>query len=108
MKALIKLILICLFAIIGNFLDFSGSETKQDVVVVSMLENALQQAGENRTELEKVLSYYQMDPADSLKYKAACFLIENMPFYTYYKGERLDQYLSYYTLLQETRGRGIY
>lgn len=107
MKVLIKLVLVCLFAIIGNFLFFSCSETKKDVVVVSVLENALRQAGKNRTELEKVLSYYQADPADSLKYKAACFLIENMPFYTYYKGERLDQYLSYYTLLQETRGRGI-
>mgnify|MGYP001652901687 FL=1 len=75
--------------------------------MVSFLETALQQAGENRVELEKVLSHYKTDPADSLKYKAACFLIENMPYYTYYKGKQLDRYLTYYTLLQETRGLGI-
>ncbi len=107
MKALIKLILICLFVIIGDFLFFSCSETEKNVLAVSLLENALQQAGENRIELEKVLFHYQADPADSLKYKAACFLIENMPYYSYYKGKQLEQYLTYYTLLQETRGKGI-
>jgi hypothetical protein len=43
------------------------------------LEQALELAGDNRSELEKVLVHYQKNPADSLKYKAACFLIENMP-----------------------------
>jgi hypothetical protein len=41
------------------------------------LEQAL--TGENRTERETVLAHYIKDPADSLKYQAACFLIENMP-----------------------------
>lgn len=45
----------------------------------SHLEQALELAGENRPELEKVLNHYSQSPADSLKYKAACFLIENMP-----------------------------
>lgn len=36
---------------------------------------ALQVAGDNRKELEKALYYYKKNPADSLKYKAACFLI---------------------------------
>ena len=45
----------------------------------SPLERALQAAGENRGELEKVLAHYSQDPADSLKLKAARFLIENMP-----------------------------
>lgn len=40
------------------------------------LNRALQLAGDNRGELEKVLAYYQ---DDTLKYQAACFLIENMP-----------------------------
>ena len=40
------------------------------------LENALRQAGENRSQLEQVLDHYRND---SLKYKAACFLIANMP-----------------------------
>lgn len=51
------------------------------------LEYALEFAGSNRAELEKVLEHY----ADSgLKYEAACFLIENMPRYYAYKGEKLD------------------
>ena len=40
------------------------------------LEQALQLAGDNKTELQKVLNHYAND---SLKLKAAIFLIENMP-----------------------------
>jgi hypothetical protein len=43
------------------------------------LNQALESAGENRSELGKVLNHYSQSPADSLKYRAACFLIENMP-----------------------------
>jgi hypothetical protein len=43
------------------------------------LEQALKSAGKNRTELEKTLSHYSANSADSLKYCAARFLIENMP-----------------------------
>ncbi len=42
----------------------------------SRLEQALKRAGNNRNELEKVLAHFSQD---SLKYQAACFLIENMP-----------------------------
>ena len=42
------------------------------------LEQALQFAGTNRPELEKVLEHYE---GDSLKYKAAKFLIMNMPYH---------------------------
>jgi hypothetical protein len=45
----------------------------------SRVEQALTLAGDNHTELETVLAHYSKDPADSLKYRAACFLIENMP-----------------------------
>jgi len=45
---------------------------------VSRLESALSLSGHNRPELEKVLNHYSTNPGDSLKYKAACFLIENM------------------------------
>jgi hypothetical protein len=44
------------------------------------LDLALNLAGENHLELEKVLDYYS-SPEDSLKYRAACFLIENMPYH---------------------------
>ena len=45
------------------------------------LNMALNMAGENRKELKKVLAHYKANPADSLKYKAACFLIENMQWH---------------------------
>ena len=38
------------------------------------LEQALTLAGDNRKELQQVLGHYE---GDSLKHKAACFLIEN-------------------------------
>ena len=46
----------------------------------SNLEQALELAGNNRTEMENVLQHYNQNPCDSLKYKAACFLIENMKY----------------------------
>ena len=45
------------------------------------LQNALKLAGPNKKELKKVLNHYKKDPADSLKYKAACFLTENMQWH---------------------------
>lgn len=38
----------------------------------------LKQAGNNSTELKKVLELYRLDRKNPLKYKAACFLISNM------------------------------
>ena len=58
---------------------FSCERKNQD------LEDALIFAGENRAELEAVLSHYSLNPEDSLKYRAACFLIENMPGHYSYK-----------------------
>lgn len=56
-------------------------------IEVDRLDYALEFAGENRRELEKVLEYYS---DDSLKYRAACFLIENMPRWYAYDGWQLD------------------
>lgn len=39
---------------------------------------ALSYAGENRGQLEKVIEHYSHDKDDSLKLKAACYLIGNM------------------------------
>lgn len=71
----------------------------------SSLDTALQSAGSNRKELEKVLCHYRINLADSLKYKAACFLIENIPFYFYSDGEQLENYKSYYVALKKSKGR---
>lgn len=46
------------------------------------LELALKLAEDNASELQKVLDHYQ-NPKDSLKLKAAKFLISNMPYYSW-------------------------
>lgn len=55
--------------------------------VPANVDYVLQQAGNNRSELEKVLAYYRND---SLKYQAACFLIENIPKHFSFQGKVLD------------------
>lgn len=45
----------------------------------SPLEGVLRLAGSNRRQLERVIKHYSATPADSLKLKAAEFLILNMP-----------------------------
>ena len=107
MNTAIKFTFVFLLSVIGSFLLSSCSKEDKKISSALLLETALQQAGENRGELEKVLSRYKINPTDSLKYKAACFLIENMPYYTYYKGEQLDRYLTYYSLLKESQGKNI-
>lgn len=67
---------------------------------VNDLEFALMQAGENRLELEKVLRHYAND---SLKYKAACFLIKNMPYHYYFEGPEVEYDKQYYHLLSEKK-----
>ncbi|MDR0682967.1 MAG: hypothetical protein LBG15_14125 [Dysgonamonadaceae bacterium] len=58
----------------------------------SRLEQALVFAGNNRAELEKVLAHYFANAADSLKYRAVCFLIENMLCHYSYSGKALDDF----------------
>lgn len=57
----------------------------------SFLERVLKTAGDNRTELEKALAHYQKNPSDSLKYQAACFLIENMVGKYYMDGKAIQE-----------------
>ncbi|MBD9178760.1 MAG: transglutaminase domain-containing protein [Odoribacter splanchnicus] len=45
------------------------------------VESTLKIAGKNKKELIKVLQHYKNKQADSLKYKAACFLIEHMKWH---------------------------
>ncbi|MDR1784031.1 MAG: hypothetical protein LBR13_07220 [Dysgonamonadaceae bacterium] len=57
------------------------------------LESVLQLAGENRSELEKVIDHYSSSQNDSLKLRAAMFLIENMPgHYSHLYPERANAY----------------
>ena len=71
----------------GGLILFSCQNTPTD-----NLEQALKLAGENRIELEKVLEHYGKNPADSLKLKAAKFLIENMEPYFFLASPELDDY----------------
>lgn len=83
-------ICIILFIVLGwHIMDNIVSEKEVDI---TSLEVALRSAGDNRGELEKVLCYYKRKNTDSLKYKAACYLIENMPFHRYSVGEQLENY----------------
>lgn len=45
------------------------------------VEESLSIAGRNKRELKKVLRHYRKNPADSLKYQAALFLIDNMKWH---------------------------
>jgi hypothetical protein len=82
------------------------------VVVLSSCDNSLdeslQLAGDNRQELEKVLEYFE-DDEDPLKYEAACFLIENMPFHGTFYGKDLKKYIQAYDMMgtepKEIRGQ---
>ena len=78
MKNIIRIIIIVLF------LPLLFSCNKK-----SNLEHALELAGKNRVELEKVLEHYKHEP---LKLKAAKFLIENMDVYSFISSPGLDAY----------------
>lgn len=66
------------------------------------LEQALLFAGDNRGELEKVLSHYENDPE---KLEAARFLIRNMPRWYGYEGWQLDSIKP--VLIQKDKGEKV-
>lgn len=66
---------------------------------------ALDAAKENRSELETVLKHYSLQAKDSLKLRAAQFLIENMPYHFYYDGEKVEQQLNVYKIIAESKER---
>lgn len=71
------------------------------------IEAVLAQAGRNRKELEKVIAYYQ-NTGDSLKLKAALFLIENMDWGHSYTGKEVEKYDSLFTEICNMKtGRGM-
>ena len=57
----------------------------------SPLKQALEMAGDNRTELEKVLAHYESE-GDAQKLEAARYLIANMPGHSSYGTERINDY----------------
>lgn len=59
-----------------TFIMFAACTSCTSIGTDSHLREALDMAGDNRSELEKVLEHYKGEP---LKYEAAKFLISNMP-----------------------------
>lgn len=57
------------------------------------LQFAMTEAGDNREVLQSVLDHYK---GDSLKYAAAVFLIESMPYHYGLEGEELDNLYRFY------------
>ncbi len=58
---------------------------RQNNQYLSRVETTLSMAGHNRVEIEKVLHHYSIENRDSLKLKAAYYLIENMAGASYLK-----------------------
>ncbi len=63
------------------------------------LRQSLDLAGDNRDEMEKVLRHFKNDQ-NPLKYKAAQFLIENMPYHYGWEHEDTTRLHAYYHALQ--------
>jgi len=63
-----------LIAILLGF-TYSCSKYSEDI------KESLVLVGKNKPELVKVLDHYSQNPADSLKYRAACFLISNLKWH---------------------------
>ena len=71
-----------LLTIIALLVLLSGTALTADHRLPPDVLAVLDSAGSNRAELEKVLDLYNA-PADSLKFRAACFLIGNMTGHSY-------------------------
>lgn len=63
----------------------------------TLMDTALEMAGDNRRQLEMVLDHYR---SDSLKLAAASFLIENMPYHSGWEHEDTLRLHAYYHALQ--------
>ena len=78
MKHVYLIVLTCLLAVVCSCSRYDKE-----------IRFALSVAGDNRTELEKVLKKYEIE-GDPEKYEAACFLIRNMPYHFWYEGPQID------------------
>src|SRR6478735_1320191 len=68
------------------------------------VEDALKLAGNNRIELEKVINHYKANK-DSLKLKAAYFLIQNMTMKFSREGKELKEFSSIFSEIEKVRNR---
>ena len=68
-----------------------------------LLKYTLSNAKENKKELENVIQYYSKNNKDSLKLKAAMFLIENMPLYGAFYGAKVDSANNLFKILERLK-----
>lgn len=76
-----RLIIVFVFGLVF----FSCNKTK----IPKGVERALKLAEGNKSELLKVINTYNKNPNDSLKLKSAYYLIENMPYHSFKKGNKI-------------------
>ena len=69
---------------------FTGC-TKVQLPESPELKKAIELAGENGSELQKLIKHYAIHPEDSLKLKAAVFLIENMDAHYSHQSQQWEQ-----------------
>jgi len=81
MKLLNKIILPALLLVVVGLITWHSLKNRELLPPQHTLEYALQLAGKNRSELEKVLEHYSRDKNDSLKLRAAKFLIMNCVYH---------------------------
>jgi hypothetical protein len=74
-----QLFIIVFPVIMLGFILFFLNQYRRSTYYSFEIEKVLQQAGNNRNELETVLTHYGRNTGDSLKLRAAEFLIVNMP-----------------------------
>jgi F5/8 type C domain-containing protein len=99
MKSCVSILL--LMVSFGLFF-FSCHSNQPDVIRLPKdVKSALEIAGPNQSELLGVIEHYNKSIKDSLKLKAAYFLIANMDGWYYYQGDLLDDYLDCIALLRK-------
>jgi hypothetical protein len=86
---IIACVAVVLFAVLGHFIF---QRYRLFTYYSPEIESVLKMAGSNHRQLVKVLKHYGKNPSDSLKYRAAKFLIVNMPgkFSEYREGQWND------------------
>lgn len=91
-KSITLIVLICLLSACQN--------------IPPEVEKALTLSGSNKKELQKVIEYYQ-EPKDSLKLKAAYFLIKNMSNKYSIVGEGLEKLNTIFPAIEKARKQNI-
>ncbi len=61
----------------------------------SKIDSSIEYAGDNNVELQRVLDYFE-DGSNPLKYEAAKFLIENMPYHYTFNGDAVEWFNQLY------------